>query len=175
MLHVLLAMCVALVYLAESGAASSARSPPRIGRYSGVFVLVQILLVVWPYLLSWGILSRRQLRSVTRMVSFAAILGVVTAGMLGTELGMIWSAESSPPLILVTLVAALVISFAATIIFPGSTILIPQTSELAASKAKGNKQKDSEAPAWICKHCGEENPPTFDECWKCQKIRPGKR
>jgi hypothetical protein len=29
-----------------------------------------------------------------------------------------------------------------------------------------------DGPAWTCKACGEENPGTFNECWKCMKLRP---
>jgi hypothetical protein len=28
-----------------------------------------------------------------------------------------------------------------------------------------------DGPAWTCNACGEENPGTFNECWKCLKMR----
>jgi hypothetical protein len=30
-------------------------------------------------------------------------------------------------------------------------------------------------PAWTCEHCQEENPGTFEECWKCQRMRSPQR
>ena len=29
-----------------------------------------------------------------------------------------------------------------------------------------------EGSAWICNRCGEENPGTFEICWKCQTAKP---
>jgi hypothetical protein len=36
------------------------------------------------------------------------------------------------------------------------------------------KQPDL-GPSWVCAHCHEENPGNFDECWKCQRSRPGEQ
>lgn len=31
---------------------------------------------------------------------------------------------------------------------------------------------DNNGKEWICQHCGETNPASFDVCWKCQADRP---
>jgi hypothetical protein len=29
----------------------------------------------------------------------------------------------------------------------------------------------ADAPPWVCSSCGEENPPSFDLCWNCQRSK----
>jgi hypothetical protein len=35
-----------------------------------------------------------------------------------------------------------------------------------------NQPEPADGPAWRCNSCGEENPGTFNECWKCLAMRP---
>lgn len=37
------------------------------------------------------------------------------------------------------------------------------------------KQGVNCAPSWTCCGCGEENPASFDLCWKCQRIGRSER
>jgi len=55
-------------------------------------------------------------------------------------------------------------------LFPGLTGSVRRWRDArwppAVEKAPG--------PTWICEQCHEENPGNFEECWKCQRIRPPK-
>jgi hypothetical protein len=36
----------------------------------------------------------------------------------------------------------------------------------------GPPENPPSPPTWTCRHCHEENPGNFEECWKCQRNRP---
>lgn len=42
----------------------------------------------------------------------------------------------------------------------------------AAEIIKGDVENTSEAPAWTCPACGEENGGNFEFCWNCQASCP---
>jgi len=41
------------------------------------------------------------------------------------------------------------------------------------SDVRGVGDTAIDSSAWKCAGCGEENPGNFEECWKCQRDRPG--
>lgn len=45
-------------------------------------------------------------------------------------------------------------------------------SEIADRAEWAESVKDASRVPWRCESCGEENPATFDICWKCQSARP---
>lgn len=49
------------------------------------------------------------------------------------------------------------------------TLGTPNAGEQTADA--GGEPTVDPGPPWKCRHCGEENPGNFNECWKCQKMR----
>jgi hypothetical protein len=53
-------------------------------------------------------------------------------------------------------------------------------ADVVAQPASSNEPRSAERafepasdprPSWTCPDCGEDNPGTFNECWKCQRLR----
>lgn len=173
-LHVFFALAVGLVHAVQREIASPAKSLMLIGHDYGFDIVFQILLVAWPYVLSWGLFSRRSHRSFSATIIFAVMLGGLTAAMFAIEFGLIWNKVSSLQLFIVTLVEALLISYVAAILFTRDTTATPQTVTIPSPEAQDEEEPEEteQGPPWTCTHCGAENPPTFYECWKCEKMRP---
>ena len=54
--------------------------------------------------------------------------------------------------------------------------LVAILSDRPAAEADHVGPNDSPAPSdspptWVCPWCGEDNPGSFGECWKCQRVR----
>jgi len=43
--------------------------------------------------------------------------------------------------------------------------------EALEAEYRNQLEPADDGPAWRCKSCGEENPGTLNECWKCQALR----
>ena len=57
------------------------------------------------------------------------------------------------------------------------TSLISFVSSHDAPDTTDSRDPDADVEdgtAWTCAGCSERNPGNFDECWKCQRNRPGK-
>jgi hypothetical protein len=68
--------------------------------------------------------------------------------------------------------------FSAAFLMSVVAVFFPGVGEWFKRKRDGispSVKKPDPRPAWTCAHCHEENPENFEECWKCQKIRGGKK